>query len=152
MAEPRRWIGTGVDDAVRRIQKVTSYDAATGEPLSPARPLRLRRRCLGHLAESADSLAFGAHILRMADMLAGNFGWNWGPIGPFWRPNRAWRWCQAGLRAEMLRWARPNRALFSTFFHFLVGIGPELGLFNPLFTPYACRCDDASAGDFCRRL
>ncbi|MGB3087407.1 MAG: hypothetical protein WBC53_06750 [Phycisphaerae bacterium] len=91
MAEPRRWIGTGVDDAVRRIQKVTSYDAATGETLSPARPLRLRRRCLEHLAESADSLAFGAHTLRVADMLAGGFGWNLGAIGPFWRPNRAWR-------------------------------------------------------------
>jgi len=48
----------------------------------------------------------------------------------------------------MLTWARPNRALFSTFFHFFVGIGPELALFDPLFTPHACRCDDASAGDF----
>ena len=48
----------------------------------------------------------------------------------------------------MLRWARPNRALFSTFFHFLVGIGPELALFDPLFVPYACRCDDALAGVF----
>jgi hypothetical protein len=58
MAEPRRWIGTGVDDTVRRIQKVTSYDVTTGETLSPARPLRLRR--LGHLAKSADSPVFGA--------------------------------------------------------------------------------------------
>jgi len=48
----------------------------------------------------------------------------------------------------MLRWARPNRALFSTFFHFFVGIGPELALFDPLFAPYACRCDNASAGVF----
>ncbi len=48
----------------------------------------------------------------------------------------------------MLRWARPNRAPFSTFFEFLVGIGCKLALFDPLFTPYACRCDDASAGVF----
>jgi len=36
----------------------------------------------------------------------------------------------------MLRWVRPNRALFSAFFHFFVGIGPELALFDPLFGPY----------------
>jgi len=48
----------------------------------------------------------------------------------------------------MLRWARRFLALFSTFFEFLVGIGPELALFDPLFAPYACRCDDASAGVF----
>jgi len=48
----------------------------------------------------------------------------------------------------MIRWVRPNWALFSTFFAFLVGIGPELVLFDPLFGPYACRCDDASAGAF----
>jgi len=48
----------------------------------------------------------------------------------------------------MLRWARHFRALFSTFFEFLGGIGPELALFDPLFAPYACRCDDASARVF----
>jgi len=44
----------------------------------------------------------------------------------------------------MLRWARRNRALFSTFFHFFVETCPQLALFGPLFAPYACRCDDAS--------
>jgi len=48
----------------------------------------------------------------------------------------------------MLRWARHFWALFLTFFEFLVGIGPELALFDRLFVPYACRCDDASAGAF----
>jgi len=48
----------------------------------------------------------------------------------------------------MLRWARRNWALFSTFFAFLVGIGPELALFDPLFAPYACRYDDASVSAF----
>jgi len=48
----------------------------------------------------------------------------------------------------MLRWARPNRVLFSTFFHFFVGIGPELALFDPLFTPYAWSGAYASAGAF----
>jgi len=48
----------------------------------------------------------------------------------------------------MLRWARPNRALFSTFFHFFVKTCPKLALFDPLFAPYACRCDDASVDVF----
>jgi len=48
----------------------------------------------------------------------------------------------------MLTWARRNRALFSTFFHFFVGIGPELGLFDPLFTPYTWSGDYASARAF----
>ena len=106
-----------------------------GEILSPARPLRLRRRRLGHLAESADSLAFGAHILRMADMLAGDFGWNLGRFGPFWRANRACRWRQGGSGAEMLRWARPNRALFLTFFTFWSELGPNWCFLTPFLPP-----------------
>jgi len=68
-------------------------------------------------------------------MLAGALGWNLGRFGPFWRPNRPWRWRQGGSGARMLRWARPNRALFLTFFEFLVGIGPELALFDPFLPP-----------------
>ena len=48
----------------------------------------------------------------------------------------------------MLRWARPNRALFSTFFHFFVGTYPELALFDPLFVPVILALLHASAGGF----
>jgi len=53
-----------------------------------------------------------------------------------------------GFGGRDVKMGKALSGAFFDFFHFLVGIGPELALFDPLFAPYVCRYDDASVGVF----
>ena len=75
----------------------------------------------------------------------------WAGFGGFWAVLEA----ESALALAPERFGGRNvkmgKALSGAFFDFFRvfgGIGPELALFNPLFVPYACRCDDAFACTF----
>ena len=53
-----------------------------------------------------------------------------------------------GFEGRNVKMGKAFSGAIFDFFEFFGGIGPKLALFAPLFTPYACRCDDASAGVF----